>query len=83
MNSNVTFHWLSFNFKIYDIILVVKKMEYLHTSEWIKEYLNEKIEEFELTEKIVCAITNNGANMKKAIRIWNNVKRLPCSAYTL
>ncbi len=50
-------------------------MEYLHTSEWIKEYLNEKIEEFELIKKIVCAIIDNRANMKKAIRIWDNVKK--------
>ena len=44
-------------------------MEYLHTSEWIKEYLNEKIEEFELIGKIVCVITDNKANIKKTIRI--------------
>src|SRR6266498_4855564 len=75
----VTLHWLFSDFEIYDVILAVEKMEYPHTSERIKEYLNKKIEEFELTGKIVCAITNNRANMKKAIRIWDNVKRLPCS----
>ncbi|CAI2185423.1 7416_t:CDS:2 [Funneliformis geosporum] len=37
----------------------VERIEYLHTGERIKEYLNEKIEEFELTEKIVYAITDN------------------------
>ena len=79
----VTLHWLSSNFEIYDVILAVEKMEYPHTSERIKEYLNEKIKEFGLTGKIVCAVTDNGANMKKAIRIWDGVERLPCSAHTL
>ena len=79
----MTFHWLSSDFEIYDVILAVEKMEYPHTGKWIKEYLNEKIEEFGLTGKIVCAITDNRANMKKAIRIWDNVEHLPCSVYTL
>ena len=79
----VTLHWLSSDFEIYDIILVIEKIKYLYTGKQIKKYLNEKIEEFGLTEKIVCVITNNEANMKKAIRIWDNVERLPCSAYTL
>ena len=79
----VTLHWLSSNFEIYDVILAVKRMEYPHTGERIKEYLNNKIEEFGLTGKIVCAITDNGANIKKAIKIWDSVERLPCSAHTL
>jgi len=58
-------------------------MKYSHIGERIKEYLNKKIEEFGLTGKIVCAITDNRANMKKAIRIWDNVEHLPCSVYTL
>jgi len=44
-------------------------MEYPYTSERIKKYLNEKIKEFELAEKIFCVITDNKANMKKVIRI--------------
>ena len=79
----MTLHWLSSDFEIYNVILAVEKMEYPHTGERIKEYLNEKIEEFGLTGKIICAITDNEANMKKAIRIWNNVECLPCSAHTL
>ncbi len=66
---SVTLYWLSSNFEIYDIILVIEKIKYLYTGKQIKKYLNEKIEEFGLTEKIVYVITNNRANMKKAIRI--------------
>jgi hypothetical protein len=79
----VTLHWLSSNFEIYDVILAVERIEYPHTGERIKEYLNEKIEEFGLAGKIVCAITDNEVNMKKAIRIWDGVERLSCSAHTL
>ncbi len=78
----MTFYQLSFDFEIYDVILAIEKIEYPHTGEQIKEYLNEKIEEFGLTEKIVCVITNNEANMKKAIKIWDNVECLFCSAHT-
>src|SRR6185437_238555 len=79
----VTLHWLTPDFEICDIILSVEKMEYPHTGERIKEYLDKKVKEFGLGTKIFCAITDNGANMKKAINIWDNVERLPCSAYTL
>ena len=65
----MTLYQLSFNFEIYNIILAIEKMKYSHIGERIKEYLNEKIEEFELTGKIIYAITNNRANIKKAIRI--------------
>ncbi|CAG8755242.1 15575_t:CDS:2, partial [Funneliformis caledonium] len=50
----VTLHWLSSNFEIYDVILAVEKIEYPHT-------------EFGLAGKIVCAITDNGANMKRLL----------------
>ncbi len=56
-------------------------MEYLYIREQIKDYLNIKIKEFELSEKIVYAITNNGANMKKAIRLLNSMKCLFYFAY--
>ena len=52
-------------------------------AESIKKFLDNKIEEFELASKVFCTITDNGANMKKAIRIWNGVERLPCTAHTL
>jgi hypothetical protein len=79
----VTLHWLSPDFEVYDAILAVEKIEYPHTGERIKEYLNAKVEEFELSGKIVCAITDNGKNMKKAIRIWDVVEHISCSAHTL
>ncbi len=65
----ITLYWLTSDFKICNAILTVERMEYPHTDERIKEYLNEKIKEFGLVEKIFYAITDNGANMKKAIRI--------------
>ena len=79
----VTLHWLTSDFEVRDAILAVERMEYPHMGERIKEYLNEKIKEFGLAGKIFCAITDNGANMKKAIRIWDNIERISCSAHTL
>ncbi len=56
-------------------------MKYSHIGERIKEYLNEKIEEFELTGKIICVITDNRINMKKTIRIWDNIEYLSYSTH--
>ena len=45
--------------------------------------MDKKVKEFELETKMFCAITNNNANMKKAINLWDSIKHLPCSAHTL
>lgn len=79
----ITLHWLTPNFEVRDVILTVEKMDYPHTGERIKECLDTKVKEFGLAGKIVCAVTDNGSNMKKAIRIWDGVERLSCSAHTL
>ncbi|KAF0379293.1 zinc finger bed domain-containing protein 4-like [Gigaspora margarita] len=42
-----------------------------NNGEQIKEYLEFKIEEFGLNKKIICAITDNRSNMKKAIKDMN------------
>ncbi|CAG8848973.1 39327_t:CDS:2, partial [Gigaspora margarita] len=48
---------------------------YPHTANVIKEKLEETIEAWGLTEKVYSITTNNGANMKAAIKKMNNIKR--------
>jgi hypothetical protein len=49
----------------------------------IRETIKKQLNEFNLTNKITTAITDNGSNMVKAIREWGGVERIPCSAHTL
>ncbi|KAF0548106.1 zinc finger bed domain-containing protein 1-like [Gigaspora margarita] len=46
-------------------------------------YFQQKANEFGLSNKITCIVTDNGANMKKAINSWNSIIRVPCSAHTI
>ncbi len=71
------------DFEMHDVLLSIKQMEYSHIKKWIKDYLNIKIKEFELSEKIIYIIIDNKANMKKVIRLLDDVKHLSCSAYML
>jgi hypothetical protein len=79
----VTCHWLSPNFEPIDILLAIERMTYPHTNEIILNYLKNLVEEFELSNKIICGVTDNGSNMQKAFDIWEGVERLPCTAHTL
>ncbi|CAG8516550.1 4769_t:CDS:2, partial [Cetraspora pellucida] len=58
-------------------------MSYPHTGDAIREFLMRKVQEFNLQNKIFCVVTDNGSNMVAAIRDWNGVERLPCTAHTL
>ncbi|CAG8833608.1 22781_t:CDS:1, partial [Cetraspora pellucida] len=48
----------------------------------IHQFLLNKCTEFNLEGKIVCAVTDNGTNIIKAMQLWN-VVRLPYAAHTL
>jgi hypothetical protein len=79
----VTCHWLSPDFEPIDILLAIEKMPYPHTNEIILNYLKNLVDEFGLSNKIICGVTDNGSNMQKAFDRWEGVERLPCTAHTL
>ncbi|CAG8650256.1 3114_t:CDS:1 [Ambispora gerdemannii] len=79
----ITAHWLSKQFELNEILLCLESMPYPHTSQIIREFLIRKVQDFNLQNKILCVITDNGSNMITAIRNWNGVERLPCTAHTL
>nr|CAG8656639.1 5008_t:CDS:2 [Entrophospora candida] len=79
----VTCHWLSPKFEPIDILLAIERMPYPHTNEIILNYLKNLVEEFGLSNKIICGVTDNGSNMRKAFDTWEGVERLPCTAHTL
>ena len=79
----ITCHWLTQDMKLCDILLCVEQISYPHTGDHIRETIIDKLKKLGLEKKIIAAITDNGSNMVKAIREWNGVERVPCSAHTL
>ncbi|CAG8627993.1 5248_t:CDS:2, partial [Cetraspora pellucida] len=79
----ITAHWLSNKFELNKILLCLESMLYPHTGRSIREFLISKVQEFNLQNKILCVVTDNGSNMIRAIRNWKGVERLLCTAHTL
>lgn len=83
----VTCSFLDKNFIIHEIILTVEYVRYPHTSQHIADTLSAILDEWNLKDKVYIIVTDNGANIKKAIRdmksISNNITWQPCTAHTL
>jgi hypothetical protein len=83
----VTCSFLDKNFKIHEIILTVEYIRYPHTAQNISDTLLAILDEWGLREKVHMIVTDNGANMKKAVNNMNsissNIKWQPCTAHTL
>ena len=83
----VTCSFLDKNFTIHEVILTVEHIRYPHTAENISDALFVILDQWELRNKVNVIVTDNGANMKKAIKDMNqfasNIKWQPCSAHTL
>jgi len=83
----VTCSFLDKNFIIHEIILTVEYVRYPHTSQHIADTLLTILDEWNLKEKVYFIVTDNGANIKKAIKDMksssNNITWQPCTAHTL
>jgi len=79
----ITCHWLTEKMELRDILICVEPIRYPHTGNNICQAIISKLELLGLEDKVNIAITDNGSNMVKAIREWDGVDRVPCSAHTL
>ena len=83
----VTCFFLDRNFTIHEVILTIEYIRYPHTAQNISDALFVILDEWGLREKLHMITTDNGANMKKAIKemgkITSNIKWQLCAAYTL
>jgi len=83
----VTCSFLDKNFGMHEITLTVEYIRYPHTAQNISDTLFALLNDWELREKVHIITTDNGANMKKAIKdmglIETNIKWQPCTAHTL
>ena len=68
-------------------MLTCNYLEYPHTGEVICDELYRIIEQWHLTKTIFIITTDNGPNMIKGVRLFNqtlsSIKRQPCAAHTL
>ncbi|CAG8664405.1 13112_t:CDS:1, partial [Ambispora gerdemannii] len=64
-------------------LLSIQALPSPHTAEYIKDSLDRIITKWGLNERVFCIITDNGANIKKAIRLMDNITQLSCAAHTL
>ena len=69
--------------KLCDILICVEQINYPLTGDNIRQTIITKLELLGLDSKVKTAITDNCSNMVKAIREWDSVDRVPCSAHTL
>jgi Protein of unknown function (DUF 659) len=83
----VTCCFLDKNFAIQEVILTIEYMKYPHTAQNISDTLLAILDSWELKNKVHVIITDNGSNMKKAIKEMNvvasNIMWQPCVAHTL
>ena len=70
----VTCSYINANFNINEITLTVNYVRYPHTAQNITESLEEVLSEWKLRDKAFTIITDNAANMKKAINNMNNIR---------
>jgi hypothetical protein len=83
----VTCSFLDKNFKIHEVILTIEYIRYPHTAKNIADALFAILDNWDLREKTNVIVTDNGANIKKAIKEMNkiasNIRWQPCTAHTL
>lgn len=83
----VTCFFLDKNFSIHEVILTIEYIRYPHTAQNISDTLFTILDTWDLKEKVNIIVTDNGSNMKKAIKemnkITSNIQWQSCAAHTL
>ena len=79
----ITCSFLNNKFELCEFILDLAYVRYPHTSQNIFETLEQILKEWEIQDLVYTITTDNGANIKKAIKEMEKVKWLGCTAHTL
>lgn len=80
----VTAHYITPTFVMRDVTLMVARMTESHTGEYVCELLDNVIEKFSLENRVFAAVTDNGSNFTKGVRINSHVAEgLRCIIHTL
>jgi len=80
----ITCHFVSNNFKLESEILAKRQLldSTNHTASNIAETMKAVLEDWGVTNKVVCIVTDNDATMVKAFRLLQ-YKHLPCVPHTI
>ena len=78
----ITCHFISSNWELHSVVLDTLHVEVAHTAENISAELTGVTNEWGITDKIVCVVTDNANNIVAAVRL-NGWKHTPCFAHTL
>ena len=78
----VTCHFINIDWEMESSVLTTSHVPESHTSEYLATELRRIADDWKITTKIHCGITDGASNIKGAVRInqWNN---LVCFAHTL
>jgi hypothetical protein len=79
---SITMHYIDENFELSSHLLECLKWNESHTAQNLKQLLLNKIEEWNLSNKIAAITTDNAANIVKASKLCN-WRHIPCFAHTI
>jgi hypothetical protein len=80
----VTAHYLTAGFVMRDVTLMVAEMTESHTGEYVSDLLDQVVEKFRLEKRVFAAVSDNGANFVKGVRINKHVQeQWRCMIHTM
>jgi hypothetical protein len=80
----VTGHYITADWQLRDVLLSVERADGRHDGEVVRDLLDAVQAEWSLSGRTFAAVTDNGANFVKGVRIWSHIsERLRCSIHTL
>uniref|UniRef100_A0A6P7H2S3 Zinc finger BED domain-containing protein 1-like n=1 Tax=Diabrotica virgifera virgifera TaxID=50390 RepID=A0A6P7H2S3_DIAVI len=80
---SVTCHFISDTSELQNVVLDTKEIPGSHTAELIAAYVQEVIDDWNISDKITAIITDNGSNIKKAVNVILKKTHIPCVGHTL
>src|SRR5665213_476538 len=79
-----TGHYISNDWLLRDIVLAVDASDASHTGEMVSDLLDQVLHHWDVSNRTFAAVTDNGANFCKAIRINPNIQEaIRCGVHTL
>ena len=79
----ITCTFLDQNYNLNEIALTISHIKYPHTSENIRDAIEEILNEWNLQSKVFSITTDNGSNVKKCVKEMEGIKWHACASHTL
>lgn len=78
----LTAHYFDSNFELKSAVLDTKLLTESHTAQYLNSVLKDITQEWGISNKIVCFVTDGGANIKAAVNLFG-AAHFPCIAHKL